>query len=169
MRPAEVQSSPSYLPPRELMPRILVLISLAAGAACSASTTSPAVESSPGAPGFDPGGRCFAVQTTGEVAPDFVFPRIIQLTREPAPNFVEPGPLAVREPAVREPRAPISWWRPTGEGSIELVLGGGFTGYSFSLTRAGAAWVGQGKYCADFGLEPAPKEVTLRLTRQDCP
>ena len=150
------------------MARILVLISLAAIAACSASTTAPG-ESSPDADGFNPEGRCFAVHTTGEVAAGFVFPRVIELTREPAPHFVEPGPLAVREPGVREPRVPISWWRPTGDSSIELVLGGGYTGYTFSLARAGDAWVGQGKYCADFGLEPAPKEVALRLTPQDCP
>lgn len=150
------------------MPRMLVLISLAASAACSASTTSPPPEDNPYSGDFDLGGRCFAVHTTGEVAADFVLPRLIELTHRPAPNFLEPGRFAVREPA-GEPRAPISWWQPTGEASIELVLGGGYTGYTFSLTRAGAAWVGQGKYCADVGLEPQPDELTLRLTRQNCP
>ena len=149
------------------MLKLLVLISLAVVAACTGSPTDPAPESASKPADFDLGGQCFAVHTTGEVADDFILPRLIQLTQRPAPNFVDPGRFAVWEPS-GEPRAPISWWRPTGDSSIELVLGGGYTGYTFSLERAGDAWVGQGKYCSDMGLEPPPDELAVRLTRQNC-
>lgn len=150
------------------MRKALVLLTLAATLACGSSPTSPVPDSTPD-PAVDLGAQCFALQTSGTVAPGFILPRLIELTRQPAPNFVEPGRFAVREPGVKEPRAPISWWRPTGSSSLELVLGGGYTGYTFSLTRSGAAWVGPGEYCADVGLEPAPEQLGLRLTRQSCP
>jgi hypothetical protein len=149
--------------------KFLVLLCLAGSAACGSSPTDPAPDSSPDPVDFDLGARCFAVRTTGAVAPDARLPGLIELSREPAPYFVEPGRLAVREPAGGELRAPVSWWRPTGKASLELVLGGGFTGYMFSLTRSGAAWVGQGTYFADFGVEPVPEKLALRLTRQSCP
>ncbi|HYF39391.1 MAG TPA: hypothetical protein VD930_06890 [Gemmatimonadales bacterium] len=151
------------------MPKFLVLISVAAAAACSASPTAPLPESSPDAAGFDLAGRCFAVHTTGKVAADFRLPRLIELTQQPAPSFVDPeGRFAVREPAASEPGAPLSWWRPGESGSLELVLSGGFTAYQFSLTRLGAAWVGYGEYCSDMGLEPTPEKLPLRLTAASC-
>jgi hypothetical protein len=148
----------------------LVLLFLASTLACASSTTGPVPESTPAPPGsFDLGAHCFRLHLTGVVAPDATLPRLIELTRQPAPYFVEPGRLLVREPGGGEPRAPISWWRPTSASSLELVLGGGYTGYSFSLIRAGAAWEGEGTYWADVGLEPTPDQLGLRLTRETCP
>jgi hypothetical protein len=96
-------------------------------------------------------------------------PTLIELSREPAPGFVEPGRLAVKEPSVDEARAPISWWAPGAGGSLELVLGGGYTGYSFSLRSvAQRGWVGEGEYFADFGVEPTPARLPVRLTPRSC-
>ena len=150
------------------MRKVLVLLTLAVTLACGSSPTTPIPESTPD-PAVDLSAQCFALEISGTVAPGFSFPQLIELTRQPAPNFIEPGRFAVREPGMKEPRAPISWWTPTGNSSLELVLGGGFTGYTFSLTRSGTGWAGQGEYCADFGLEPPPEQLGLRLIRQSCP
>ena len=150
------------------MRKALVLPTLAATLACGSSPTSPVSESTPD-PAVDLSAQCFALEISGAVAPGFSLPHLIELTRQPAPNFIEPGRFVVREPGVEEPRAPISWWMPTGNSSLELVLGGGFTGYTFSLTGTGTGWAGQGEYCADFGLEPPPEQLGLRLIRQSCP
>jgi hypothetical protein len=96
-------------------------------------------------------------------------PTLIELSRDPAPGFVEPGRLAVKEPSVAEPRAPISWWAPGAGGSLDLVLGGGYTGYSFSLRSvAQRSWVGEGTYFADFGVEPTPGRLPVGLTPRSC-
>lgn len=147
----------------------LVLLTFAVSVACTSSPAAPQPGSPDPASSFDLGAQCFGLDITGVVAPGVTLPGLIELTRQPAPNFVEPGRFAVREPGVKEPRAPISWWRPTGPSTLELVLGGGFTGYHFSVARAGAAWAGQGTYFADFGLEPVPEQLAVRLTRQSCP
>ncbi len=118
----------------------------------------------------DRAGGCYAVQVTGQVAPDVSLPKLIELSSEAAPGFVTPGRLAVREPASASPRAPISWWIPQGSQKLDLVLGGGFTGYSFSLEAVrGGAWEGKGTYFADFGVLPTPEPLTLRLTPIGCP
>jgi hypothetical protein len=113
---------------------------------------------------------CFAIQLGGRPSPDVSLPIMIELTEEPAPGFVEPGRFAVREPGATTPRAPISWWMPQGSGAIQLVLGGGYTGYSFSLNAtSGGAWAGEGVYWADMGLEPAPGPLPIRLAPRSCP
>jgi hypothetical protein len=113
---------------------------------------------------------CYGVVLGGTPAADVSLPTLIQLTRDPAPSFVEPGHLAVKEPGVSEPRAPFSWWTPVSDGTLELVLGGGYTGYSFSLRSAGRGrWSGKGKYFADIGVEPTPGPLPVRLTRRSCP
>ncbi len=137
-----------------------------------ASCSSPVAESRPVPDpdaAFGPIFGCYTVQWRGKPAPDVSLPTLIELSRDPAPGFVEPGRLAVREPGGSEPRAPISWWVPGGPASLELVLGGGFTGYSFSLRSAGQrSWVGEGTYFADFGVEPAPGPLPIRLTPHGC-
>jgi hypothetical protein len=112
---------------------------------------------------------CYAVQLGGTPAADVSLPTLIELSSDPAPGFVEPGRLAVREPGSSEPRAPVSWWTPGAAGTLELVLGGGYTGYSFSLRSvAQRSWVGEGEYCADFGVEPTPSRLPVRLTPRSC-
>lgn len=98
-----------------------------------------------------------------------MLPALIELSREPAPHFVAPGRLAVHEPGAVEPRAPISWWVPRGTVELDLVLGGGYTGYTFALKAEGSGWVGKGTYFADFGIEPTPPSLPARLTPQTCP
>ena len=136
------------------------------------SCSSPVGESRP-APdpeatlGAVPG--CYTVELGGRPAADVSLPTLIELSRDPAPGFVEPGRLAVREPGVTEPRAPISWWTPGSAGSLDLVLGGGYTGYSFALLPAGGGgWTGNGAYFADFGVEPAPEPLPLQLVPHSC-
>jgi hypothetical protein len=148
------------------MRAFLVLLALAT-LACGPYPIDPDPAADPRA--ARPGG-CYAVQLTGQVAPDVSLPELIELSSEAAPGFVTPGRLAVREPASASPRAPISWWIPQGSQKLDLVLGGGYTGYSFSLGAArGGAWVGEGAYFADFGVEPTPGPLTLRLTPIGCP
>jgi hypothetical protein len=114
--------------------------------------------------------QCYIVNPAAEPAPDVSLPRLIELSEEPAPGYTEPGRLAVREPGVAEPKAPISSWRRLGPGTIELALGGGFTGYVFTLRQAiEGGWVGSGSYFADFGVEPAPPRLGLTLDPQSCP
>ena len=113
---------------------------------------------------------CFAVVPSDTPAADVALPELIELLDEPAPGFVEPGRFAVREPGAREPRAPISSWRPLGPGTIELVLGGGYTGYEFTLRQViEGGWIGEGVYFADFGLEPTPPNLEVTLHPQACP
>jgi hypothetical protein len=113
---------------------------------------------------------CYTLHLAGTPSPDVTLPAVIELSPEPAPNFVEPGRLAVREPGAAEPRAPISWWVPRDSDVMELVLGGGYTGYNFELKSAGGGdWVGLGTYFADFGLDPAPPALSARLRPSACP
>ena len=151
------------------MARHIVLLAALLSSSCSSSVT----DSTPG-PGPDvalgaiPG--CYAVVLGGTPAPDVSLPILIALTREPAPLFVDPGRLAVKEPGVSEPRAPISWWAPVSGGTLQLVLGGGYTGYSFTLRSAGpGSWSGKGIYFADIGVEPKPAPLPVRLTSRSCP
>lgn len=113
---------------------------------------------------------CYTLHLAGTPAPDVNLPALIELSRDAAPHVVEPGPLAVREPGALEPRAPISWWVPRGDDAIDLVLGGGYTGYHFELKSAvGGDWVGLGTYFADFGRDPAPAQLPVRLKPSPCP
>jgi hypothetical protein len=120
------------------------------------------------APGIN--SQCYAVVPAASPAADVRLPELIELADEPAPGFVEPGYRAVREPGVAEPRAPISSWRQLGPGTIELGLGGGFTGYVFTLQQdIEGRWVGSGVYFADFGVEPVPPPLGLTLHPRSCP
>ena len=148
----------------------LVLFASLLSAACSSS---PMAESLP-PPGADaavgaiPG--CYTVVLGGTPASDVTLPALIHLTRDAAPLFVDPGHFAVEEPGVSEPRAPFSWWAPGSGGTLQLVLGGGYTGYSFSLRSAGQGrWAGKGAYFADIGVEPKPAPLPVRLTPRSCP
>ena len=149
------------------MEKYLVSLILIGTTACAPTPIGP--DSSPDPPsGFDIGSTCFELHLGGKPAPDVTLPQLIELTRQPAPGFVEPGGrLLVREPSGVQ-RAPLSWWMPKGQSALELVLGGGYTGYSFSLERQGSGWAGNGIYFADFGLEPAPLPLPLRLMPQSC-
>jgi hypothetical protein len=120
------------------------------------------------APGIN--SQCYAVVPAATPAPDVRLPELIELADEPAPGFLEPGYLAVREPGVAEPKAPVSSWRRLGPGLIELGLGGGFTGYVFTLRQViEGGWIGDGVYFADFGVEPAPPRLGLTLEPRNCP
>lgn len=148
----------------------LVLFTSIISAACSAS---PVAESLP-LPGGDAAAGalagCYTVVLGETPAADVSLPALVELTQDPAPGFVDPGRLAVKEPGAAQPRAPISWWAPGSGGTLQLVLGGGYTGYSFSLQPAGpGSWSGEGAYFADFGVEPAPGPLPLRLTHRRCP
>jgi hypothetical protein len=147
----------------------LVLLTSMISAACSSS---PVAESLP-SPGADaaagaiPG--CYAVVLGGTPSSDVTLPTLVELSRDPAPGFVEPGRFAVREPGTSEPRAPISSWAPGTGGTLELSLGGGYTGYNFTLRSAGpGSWTGKGAYFADMGLEPRPGPLPIRLTARSC-
>ena len=138
----------------------------------SSCSSSPVTESSPVpdpevSTGAIPG--CYAVQLGGTPAADVYLPTLIELSAEPAPLWVEPGHLLVREPGNVEPVAPLSWWAPGSGGTIQLVLGGGYTGYSFSLRHQQGRWRGTGTYFADFGVEPMPAPVPLELSPRSCP
>jgi hypothetical protein len=148
----------------------LVMFASMISVACSSS---PVAESLP-PPSVDAAAGaisgCYTVALGGTPAVDVTLPALIQLTRDPAPLFVDPGHLAVKEPGVSEPVAPISWWAPGSGGTLHLVLGGGYTGYSFSLRPAGQGrWSGKGEYFADIGVEPTPARLPVRLTRRGCP
>jgi hypothetical protein len=120
------------------------------------------------APGFN--SQCYTVVPAATPAPDVRLPDLIELVDEPAQGFLEPGYLAVREPGVAEPKAPVSSWRRLGPGTIELGLGGGFTGYVFTLHQdIEGGWAGDGVYFADFGVEPAPPRLALILNPRNCP
>jgi hypothetical protein len=158
---------PAYL---EVTMRPLVVLFAIGALACGSSPGAPNVPVDPEAAPANPAAGCFGVQLTGEPAADVSLPGFIELSLDPAPGFVNPGRLAVREPKAVTPRAPISWWIPTGKAEIELVLGGGFTGYNFLLRPAErGSWTGQGTYFADFGVEPAPGPLIARLTPAACP
>ena len=134
------------------------------------SCSSPAVESlstpEPNAAATAISG-CYSLELGG--TPEFVLPAAIELSTEPAPNSLDPERFAVRELGGGEPRAPISWWVSDIEGVVELVLGGGYTGYTFSLRPAGdGSWEGVGKYCSDMGVLPEPGPLPLRLVPRSC-
>jgi hypothetical protein len=137
-------------------------------AACASSAIDPSSSPDPDAsPGIQT--NCYSVLTQGTPAPDVRLPTLIQLSPEAAPGFVEPGRLAVREPGGKPPMAPISWWIPRGTNRMELVLGGGYTGYTFELHAAEhGAWVGTGSYFADFGVDPTPVPLSIQLTPRSC-
>jgi len=147
----------------------LVLFPALLLSACSSSVTDSTPLPDPDvSTGAIPG--CYAVVLGGTPEHDVYLPSLIELSAEQAPLWVEPGHLLVREPGNAQPVAPLSWWAPSSGGTIQLVLGGGYTGYSFSLRRAGTgAWVGHGEYFADLGLEPAPGPLPLKLTSAGCP
>ena len=146
----------------------LVLFAALALSSCSSPVSDSRPTPDPDvASGSIPG--CYAIQLGGRPAADVSLPTLIELSRDPAPGWVDPGRLAVREPGSAEPRAPISWWAPGAGGTLDLVLGGGFTGYSFNLrSPAPGSWLGQGTYFADFGPEPAPPALPVRLTSRSC-
>ena len=148
------------------IPVVLFIVPLYA--ACSPSPAGPAPAPNPDN-GLDVVAQCFELQLKGSVATDVRLPRLIELTWQPAPDFVEPGRFKVREPAEDTPQAPLSWWSPRGEVALDLVLGGGYTGYAFSLQRKEGGWSGVGTYFADFGVEPTPAPLPLDLTPQACP
>jgi hypothetical protein len=149
--------------------RPLKVWSVALAVACSSPPAERSAAPDP-APSGDLAFTCYTLHLGGTPSSDVELPALIELSREPAPNFVHPGRLAVREPGAVEPRAPISWWIPRASDRIDLVLGGGYTGYRFDLKPAGGGhWVGQGTYFADFGLEPPPSPLPLRLEPSRCP
>jgi hypothetical protein len=148
----------------------LVLLTSIISAACSSA---PVAESLP-VPGSEAAAGaitgCYGVVLGGTPAADVSLPTLVELTHDPAPGFVDPGRFAVKEPGASQPRAPISWWTPGSGGTLQLVLGGGYTGYSFSLQpAAGGSWSGKGSYFADFGVEPEPAPLPVRLTPRSCP
>jgi hypothetical protein len=163
-----VTSPEIHLVPEAAMRTNIVLITALLVSSCS----SPLAESRPALDpevsfGAIPG--CYGVQLGGEPATDVSLPTLVELSTGPAPLFVEPGRFAVKEPGTLEPRAPISWWAPGSAGSLDLVLGGGYTGYIFTLQPAGGGgWIGNGAYFADFGVEPAPAPLPLQLVTQSC-
>jgi hypothetical protein len=163
-------ASPEYsLLPEAGMRAPLVLFTSIIAAACSSS---PVAESLPSpdaeaSTGSIPG--CYLVVLGGTPSADVTLPTLIELSREPAPGFVEPGRFAVREPGGSEPRAPISSWAPGSGGTLDLSLGGGYTGYNFTLRSAGqGSWTGKGVYFADMGLEPRPGPLAMRLMPRSC-
>jgi hypothetical protein len=135
--------------------------------------SSPVAESSPApdadaAAGSIPG--CYNVVLGGRPSDDVSIPSLIELSPEPAPMFIEPGRFLVKEPGASERKAPISWWTPAAGGTLEVVLGGGYTGYSFLLRPAEqGSWSGEGTYCADFGVLPEPGPLPVRLVPRSCP
>jgi hypothetical protein len=147
----------------------LVLLAALCSAACSSPVADPGGGPEPNlAPSVAPG--CYALQLEGTPSPDVSLPSLIELSSEPAPGFVEPGRFSVGEPRAAVRRAPISWWRLRETGELELALGGGYTGYTFILEAADRGeWVGEGAYCADFGLEPTPPPLPGRLLPTSCP
>jgi hypothetical protein len=138
-------------------------ILLACSSPVGESLATPEPEASAGSvPG------CYSLALDGTPA-EFVLPAAIELSTEPAPGSLDPLRFAVRELGGGEPRAPISSWALDLEGTLELVLGGGFTGYTFSLRPAGdGGWEGIGEYCSDMGVLPEPERLPLRLVRRSC-
>jgi hypothetical protein len=146
----------------------LVLCAALFLSSCSSSSvtdSSPAPDPDVSA-GSAPG--CYAVVLGAAPAPDVYLPTLIELTSDPVPFFVEPGHFTVREPGTAEPRAPVSSWTAGSTGTIQLVLGGGFTGYSFSLRQEQGGWRGTGTYFADFGVQPMPGPLPLELSPRSC-
>jgi hypothetical protein len=152
------------------MRHTFVLIASLFTVACASSPAESGQPIDPQAGSPAQAAGCYTLQLGGEPSPDVSLPTLIELSQEPAPGFVAPGRFAVREPGRSAPQAPFSWWAPRGPNAIELALGGGFTGYTFSLTaEPDGAWVGEGVYCADMGLEPTPGPLPARLTPRTCP
>jgi hypothetical protein len=150
-----------------MRPTLVLFAAVSAACASSASDANPLPDRNPTA---SAGSRCYALAFGQAPASDVTLPSLIELSREQAPGFVEPGRLAVREPGTDSPRAPISWWRERDGGELELVLGGGYTGYSFVVRPSGdGGWTGTGTYFADFGVEPTPPPLAIRLNPTRCP
>jgi hypothetical protein len=148
--------------------RVLLLLLAAFGlAACSSPVVEPGEPQPSVTPSIAPG--CYALQLGGTPSPDVSLPPLIELSSDPAPGFVEPQRFAVREPGATTRQAPISSWVPLEAGKLELALGGGYTGYTFVLRLQDGSWVGEGTYCADFGLAPTPPPLPARLTPTSCP
>lgn len=161
------ETSPWYPLLETLVRALLFLFTALGSAACSSSVAGPSGRPEPNAgPSIALG--CYALQLGGPPSPDVQLPSLIQLSSAPAPGFTEPGRFAVLEPGVGVRQAPISWWLPREDGGLELVLGGGYTGYTFTLRAQGADWIGEGMYYADFGVLPAPPALPARLTRTTC-
>lgn len=158
---------PENIPIGGLMRPHLVLVA-ALLSSCSSSVTESTLPPGPDeATGAIPG--CYSVVPGGTPSRDVSLPSFIELTNEPATLFVDPGRFLVKEPGVSQPRAPISWWEPGPDGTLLLVLGGGYTGYGFSLRPAGqGSWSGTGAYFADMGLEPTPGPLPMRLRPRSC-
>jgi hypothetical protein len=147
---------------------VVWLAPLALAACASPAVTGNRSPDSNAAPELN--AECYSVRPAATPAADVVLPELIELADEPAPGFTDPTRLAVREPGVAEPKAPISSWRRLGPGTIELALGGGFTGYVFTLRQViEGGWVGDGSYFADFGVEPVPPRLGLTLDPRSCP
>jgi hypothetical protein len=147
--------------------RVPLLLLAACSTACSSLVSEPGGPEPSITPSIAPG--CYALQLGGTPSPDVSLPSLIELSSDPAPGFVEPVRFAVREPGANVRRAPVSSWVPLEAGGLELALGGGYTGYTFILRARGADWVGEGTYCADFGLEPTPPRLPAKLTPTTCP
>jgi hypothetical protein len=150
-----------------MRPTLVLFAAVSTACASSASDANPLPDrnATPRA-----GAQCYMLEFGGPPASDVTLPSLIELSQEEAPGFVEPGRFAVREPGTANPRAPISWWRERDSGGLELVLGGGFTGYSFVVQSSGdGGWTGTGAYFADFGVEPTPPPLAIRLNPTRCP
>jgi hypothetical protein len=147
-------------------PLVLFTSMIALGCSSPVADSLPAPEAEPTLAEIS---GCYSVHTGAAPSRDVSLPTLIELSRDPAPGFVEPGRFAVREPGNSEPRAPISSWAPGSGGTLNLSLGGGYTGYNFTLRPAGrGTWAGTGEYFADMGLEPRPGPLPVRLTAQGC-
>jgi hypothetical protein len=146
----------------------LFLLTAVGLAACSSQVTEPSGGPEPNVgPSMVQG--CYALHLGGPSSPDVSLPSLIELSDDPAAGLIEPGRFAVFEPGADVRQAPVSWWLPREAGTIELTLGGGYTGYTFILRAQGMDWVGEGTYCADFGIEPAPPPLPVTLTPTSCP
>jgi hypothetical protein len=147
-------------------PLVLFTSILAFGCSSPVADSLPAPEAEPTLAEIS---GCYSVHTGTAPSPDVSLPTLIELSRDTAPGFVTRGRFAVREPGSSEPRAPISSWAPGSEGTLDLSLGGGYTGYNFTLRSAGRGiWTGTGAYFADMGLEPRPGPLPVRLTPRSC-
>jgi hypothetical protein len=147
-------------------PLVLFTSMIAFGCSSPVADSLPAPEAEPTVAEIS---GCYSVHTGAPPSRDVSLPTLIQLSLDPAPNLVEPGRFTVREPGSSEPRAPISSWAPGSGGTLELSLGGGYTGYNFTLRSAGqGTWEGTGEYFADMGLEPRPRPLPVRLTPRSC-
>ena len=146
---------------------VVLLIALLTSSCSSSVTESTPVPDPDVSTGAIPG--CYSLVLGGRPEHDVYLPTIIELSAEQSPLWVEPGHLTVREPGNTEPRAPFSSWAPVARNGLTLILGGGYTGYIFSLRATGqGSWTGRGTYFADFGPEPEPPALPLTLNPRSC-